>query len=366
MEMMRKKYYSQSKTKFIPHQYKTNRPKDLSIFPLRYIWNKVHLKGQDCIVLVCGATGSGKTTITTALCELLDRTDRGKSNFPYFVKDMDIDSFNLENPKDSINLSNWDKIVPRFCYGTAQITSCWDWLKQRKKDKKETAGLVVAIDEAQNLWNRREFYSNKNRRAIKHFVEGRFLRTIHFLLCPEFDQVDKGLLQRTHAVIQVISMGVDRITGKGYIKFMFNKPVIKSGKDPWLGTFRDKDGVIQNKPFLLTTPTKALYDLVKAKEEFWKTMDKDDLGNPIDLEKEKEVSEVDSGAKRAAFVKAASEKYKQNRHSFLVLKGGKMRYDSKKIALELKVPVSWGDFFIGYFQEWDKEENIDIQAIKIA
>ncbi len=103
MKMTRKKPYliSQRNKKFVPKEFFSRRPKDIKIFPLRYIWNRVHSGGKDCIVLICGATGSGKTTLATALCELLDRNETGAYRFPHLTKE-----FSLRAKEEGFNFDN--------------------------------------------------------------------------------------------------------------------------------------------------------------------------------------------------------------------------------------------------------------------
>lgn len=334
------------------------------IVPLKWGWNKVHRKGEDLIIVVCGPTGKGKTTLSTQLAEDLDVTFKGKSRFPYLTSDFNQEGFDFKEPLKTINHTNFDKVVPRFCFGANQTSEYWTWLKKRTEQGMATKGIVGVVDEIQTLWSAREYYSKKNKKAITQFVTGRYLGTIHILIGPEYTAIDKQILRRVHMVIQVLDKMVDSRTGKPCIAWTAHLPVfLDPTKPPILRYFRDRSGVIQDKPFYSPMPSDLLYKLVRAKELFWKNAEKDDWGNLIDPSKIAE-TDLSSGEKKAKQIEEMANGVKHFRHMFVVERAGKKKYSKEKVSLHFPaMSKGWADFFIPHFEKWDQEEKLDLQAL---
>lgn len=349
------------KGKYQPKNYIQRYPKRIRNFlPYKYIWNKIHNAKEDCIIAVCGGTGKGKNTLVMNALEELDVTFEGRKKFPHFTNKIDLAQFDLREPYRSINRKNFSQIAPRFCYGASQVAHYWEWLKSLHGKGMKTAGICAAVDEVQTLWSAREFYSRKNRDAIKQFVTGRYLRTAHFLIGPEFSALDKEIQKRTHLVINVQGKGFDSTTHRAYISATVHIPIFLNPKNPpifrWL---RDRYGVIHDQPFYFPMPSKQLQALVFAKEIFWKNADKDEMGNVVDPSADIDLDRSQLKMKR---ILDAAMELKENRHEYLVKYSGSLRYSNQKIVTTNHFPQSWGAYIASYFSKWDQQENVDIQG----
>lgn len=342
---------SQLNKPFIPKKNDSRTPKSLrKLLPFRWIWQKVHRGNEDVIIIICGPTGMGKTTLATYLAEKLDITGVGKKRFPYFTKDFEptkefideILTYNTDYRPKCINEENFNNITPRFCFGQEQREYFWNWVKKHRDEGHNTKGIVGVFDEAQSLYSRKEHYSHKNRDAVNQLVTGRYLNTIQIFIGPEYDRIDKGIFDRVHIVIEVVEKGFDISTQKSYIAWKAWRPgrykdyIVKK----W---FHKLDRTLLDTPYLTPMPSNFLWRLVHGKELFFKASDKNKVYNKYEnAQKVTKVSVVDKAVEWA-------QRHSSRKHEYR--KDGK--YLFAKICFDAGTTDKKFARWVG--AEWDRE-----------
>lgn len=311
----------------------------------RYIYQKVYVKGEDCLIAVCGKRGYGKTNTAAFLAERIDCTPRGLSRFPLRKK--------VAVPGD------FDAILPSVSYGMKSLFGFWGHMNFLKSKGDSTKGRVCIVEEAQNLFNSREYNSRKNMEALKNFLTGRTFGNIYFFTYPVFERVDIQIRELFDVLIQM----QQKDTKEGFFRWKAYK-LRHLGKGEYhLRFFKDyingKKHVFA-KPFRTRPPSNELMELLKIKGDLWKQavrekrISKDGNiimpGQPEEPKKSTKEDEKDERARKIA------EQFRDRRKDFLVETGSMKGHYSKKLA-------GLGNDSIGlrvihWFRLFDKEEGI--------
>lgn len=135
------------------------------------VWNQIYRDNRDCIIAVCGGTGSGKSTIALALAELLDL-----------------------NHNTGLTRFNINRVVFGFD----------EWLNVLKENHPH--GTAIVMEEPQAYFNSRTFSSRTNLDAIAKFSTGRVFQYLYILTYPSFERIDSQLRERIHFMIQTESI----------------------------------------------------------------------------------------------------------------------------------------------------------------
>ena len=234
---------------------------------LRYIYDKVHHKGEDCLVAVCGPTGRGKTAVAGYLSELLDCTFNGTSLFPLMSKNMR----GKFNPmEDTIKDIQFNDILPNVCYGMGQIRRFWKRMALlADKNERLTRGRSIIVEEAQNYLNSRSFRSSTNMEALRQLLTGREFGNIYFFTYPNFKRIDSQIKELIHLRI---NLG-PKNTKENYFQF---RAVLNADMEKYPNgvNFRSSRGKFHtytmDKYTKCPPPSKELFRLLREKGRFWK------------------------------------------------------------------------------------------------
>lgn len=142
------------------------------------VWNQIHRENRDCIIAVCGGTGSGKSMIALWLAEMLDCNYKGESRFT----------------------------IDRIVFGFSE------WAKVLQNDS--PAGTAIIMEEPQAYFNSRTFNSKANLDAVIKFSTGRVFRYLYILTYPSFERIDSQLRERVHYLIATEGIDKDRNMNK--------------------------------------------------------------------------------------------------------------------------------------------------------
>lgn len=231
-------------------------PKHMHNIVERFGWSKVRVKGQDLIVAICGGRGTGKTNTAGYLAETWDSTGHGYSRFPLYRKG---------------GLTPMDNMIPSVCYSTDQLNEFWKWQSYlfEKHGSKATMGRVCIVEEAQNLFNSREYYSRKNLHILKNFLTGRSFGNIYILTYPSFERIDSQIKELVDLRIDMGSPDFER----GQFRWKAKKLFVLWNGDIGGTFFRERingKSYVRDDFYYTPPPSKELYDLLKLKGDAFK------------------------------------------------------------------------------------------------
>lgn len=226
---------------------------------MRWIYHRIYVKRQDCVVAVCGDTGRGKTNVATAIAERFGLTAYGKQHFP------------LGESALNINHKNFDRVLPDVCYGMRQLNLFWKRMALLD-DKRSgaTVGRPVVIEEAQVYLNSRNFRSKPNMDTLSQILTGRTYGNLYLFTWPRFNRIDSQLRELFHVRIDLGEP--DRVNSL----FKFKAKLLPDNSMfPYGIFFREKMpggySVKKDGWFYMTPPTKKYFDAVALKGHFWKS-----------------------------------------------------------------------------------------------
>ena len=156
-------------------------------------WNRLHKYKKNCLIIICGETGSGKSTLGLKICKTLDPTFTEKRV--------------ISRPKDFL-----DVVVN----GDLKL------------------GQAIMLDEAGTVANAREWYSFNNKVVSYILQTFTYKRLVVVFTVPSFDYVDKQSrmlfhyyieckrvdFMRKETVAKVMRLQYNAMTGKLYRKYL--------------------------------------------------------------------------------------------------------------------------------------------------
>ena len=214
------------------------------------IYNQIHRDNRDCIIAVCGGTGSGKSTIALWLAETLDTNYQGNTRF------------------------SSERIVFGFS----------EWIEALKKS--HPYGTAMILEEPQAYFNSRMFSSKTNLDAVTRFSTGRIFQYLTILTYPSFLRIDSQIRERIHYVIE--TDGIDRDRKLNY----WVPKKISENFNPALGVWKDPQTFTENGSRKMMRcvspmPSKKLWDEYYARSREWKRLVKEGkisrTGDPLEL-----------------------------------------------------------------------------------
>lgn len=225
---------------------------------MRWIYHRIYLKKQDCVVAVCGDTGRGKTNVATALAERFGLTAYGKQYFQ------------LGEPHDKITHENFDRVVPDVTYGMRQLNSFWKRMAiLDEKRPGSTVGRPVVVEEAQVYLNSRNFRSKPNMDTLSQILTGRTYGNLYLFTWPRFNRIDSQLRELFHVRIDLGEPDRENSLFKFKAKLLPDNSMFPYGiyfREKMPGGYSvKKDGW-----FYMPPPTRKYFDAVQAKGRFWK------------------------------------------------------------------------------------------------
>lgn len=336
-----------------PKMKKINKtiPKHMHNIVERYGWVKVRLNGQDLIIAICGGRGTGKTNTAGYLGEIWDSTPGGMSRFPLFRKGGE---------------TEMDNRIPSVCYGTNQLNEFWKWQSYlfQKYGPKATMGRVCIVEEAQNLFNSREYYSRKNMNILKNFLTGRSFGNIYILTYPSFERIDGQIKELVDLRIDMAKPDFDRGLFCWKAKKLYTMHNGKIGSQ----YFRERIGkksFVRDGFYYSPPASKELYESLKWKGDQFKLavregrITKDGnispfIVNPDDEKKNK----VSSRLPMKDLMNWARENYSR-RKDFVATKGRSVGdYALSRLSSELG-GSNRGVFVMDVWKNWDSSPNLN-------
>lgn len=225
---------------------------------MRWIYHRIHVKKQDCVVAVCGDTGRGKTNVATALAERFGMTRSGKQYF------------RLGEVPEKITPENFDKVLPDVCYGMRQLNSFWKRMAILEDHRpNSTVGRPVVVEEAQIQLNSRNFRSKSNMDTLSQILTGRTYGNLYLFTWPRFNRIDSQIRELFHVRLDLGEPDRERTL------FKFKARLLPDNHQyPYGIYFRERIAggysIKKDGWFYMTPPSRPYFDAVALKGRFWK------------------------------------------------------------------------------------------------
>ena len=196
---------------------------------IKYIKNRIYKKNKNFLAIICGSTGSGKSTAALAIAEALDS------------------NFNIDNVVFNVN-------------------EFMDLLNSAKLKK----GAVIIWDEAGVGMPSREWYAISNK-AINYVLQTfRHLNLVVLFTTPDFNFIDSQSRRLFHAYFETIGINYEEKINTLKLFLIQNNPKISKVYYKY-ARILTKEGIVTLNPITINLPTESLLNSYEEKKKEFTT-----------------------------------------------------------------------------------------------